>query len=98
MAGPLVNHNHFCCLFAAFQVWQWVGNGVLIIFALELSAKLVVFNRREFFGSPLNRIDLAAVVIAVIFNLCDPFFVNIDKSSAGADMVQVCFAWLACDL
>ena len=71
-------------------MWQWVGDGLQIVFALELSTKLVVLNRREFFASALNRIDLLAVIVAVIFNACDPFFENLAKASdAGGDMVQV---------
>lgn len=62
-----------------------------LVFAAELSIKMIVFNTQEFFGSLLNRLDLAAVVISVIFNAAQNFFWDIDMvSDAAADMVQVC--------
>lgn len=72
------------------QMWDYVGDGLQLVFAIELSIKLVVFNRREFFGSLLNRLDLVTVIISILFNAAQNFFWQIDMmSEAGADMVQV---------
>ncbi len=60
------------------------------MFAAELSTKLVIFNRRQFFYSALNRLDLATVFISVVFNIVHSFFDDLDKVSiAGQEVVQV---------
>ena len=72
------------------QTWDYVGDCLQLVFAIELSIKLVVFNRREFFGSLLNRLDLVTVITSILFNAAQNFFWKIDMiSEAGADMVQV---------
>eukprot|EP00750_Incisomonas_marina_P011844 INCI16425.3.p1 GENE.INCI16425.3~~INCI16425.3.p1 ORF type:complete len:886 (+),score=138.79 INCI16425.3:373-3030(+) len=70
--------------------WDYVGDCLQLVFAIELSIKLVVFNRREFFGSLLNRLDLVTVITSILFNAAQNFFWKIDMiSEAGADMVQI---------
>ncbi|KAJ0406661.1 hypothetical protein P43SY_009772 [Pythium insidiosum] len=62
-----VQVNNIELAFSVNRSWRIVGFVLLCLFTLEVIAKLFAFGRREFFGRPFCRLDLAIVSVGWTF-------------------------------